>query len=63
MTDAEKLAYWKQGAVIIEGCEAKAQRADPYDAPMPLLGRDAAIWHQAQQAAYRHALEMMGPPE
>jgi len=60
-TAATLLAYHAQGARIIEACLAKAAKADPLDAPMPLTGDDAALWHRAQVEAYRHALEMMGP--
>lgn len=52
--------YWKDGSKIIEGCLAKSLDADPSDAPFPLIGNDAKIWHLAQANAYRHALEMMG---
>ena len=30
---------------------------------MRRVGEEAALWHQAQMEAYRHALEMMGVPE
>ena len=60
-TTATLLAYHAQGARIIEACLAKAAKGDPRDAPMPLTGADAALWHRAQVEAYRHALDMMGP--
>lgn len=60
-TAQTQIAYWKQGAALIEACLAKAVAADPRDAPMPLAGDDAALWHRAQAEAYRHCLEMMGP--
>lgn len=55
-------AYWRGGTRIVEGCLAKAVRADPLDAPIPLVGHEAKLWHEAQANAYRHALEMMGVP-
>jgi hypothetical protein len=60
--EVEAMDYWKEGAAIVEACLAKAQKADPSDAPMPLVGKKAALWHRAQAEAYRHALEMMAPP-
>lgn len=64
MTDpkTDPIAYWREGAAIVEACLTKALKADPSDAPFPLAGREAAIWHEAQASAYQHALEMMGPP-
>lgn len=61
MSDSVK--YWRDGAEIIERCLAKAIKADPEDAPFPLTGEEARLWHSAQEQAYRHALEMMGPPQ
>lgn len=52
---------WKEGADVIEGCLAKAVRAEHSDAPFPLDEAQAKLWHQAQAEAYRHALEMMAP--
>lgn len=60
-TTETHLAYCAQGARIVEAALNKAQRADPADAPMHLTGENAALWHQAQAEAYRHALEMMAP--
>jgi len=60
-TTETHLAYCAQGARIIEAALAKAQRADPADAPFPLVGEEAALWHRAQASAYQHALEMMAP--
>lgn len=57
------LAYWRDGAGIVETCLAVAVEAKPETAVFPLIGREAQLWHQAQAEAYRHALEMMGPPE
>lgn len=61
MNDARE-TYWQQGAQLIQACLDKAVAADPAEAPMPLTGADAALWHRAQMEAYRHALEMMAPP-
>lgn len=55
------LAYCAQGKEIIERKLATALAADPSDAPFPLVGEEAALWHQAQASAYQHALEMMAP--
>lgn len=54
--------YWRKGTEIIERCLKKAAAASPSDAPFPLVGDEARLWHQAQAEAYRHALEMMGAP-
>lgn len=54
--------YWRQGTRVIEECLAKAVAANPSDAPFPLVGEEAALWHSARAAAYQHALEMMGVP-
>lgn len=56
------VAYWREGAKLIQACLDKAAKADPLDAPIPLTGESARLWHDAQMNAYRHALEMMGPP-
>ena len=56
------IAYWQHGQQIVERCLEKAQQANPADAPMPLVGDEAALWHRAQMEAYRHCLEMMGYP-
>jgi hypothetical protein len=61
-SDTPKERERQDGAGVIERCLAKAAAADPADAPIPLVGEEAALWHQAQAEAYRHALEMMGPP-
>ena len=60
-TAETRLAYCAQGAKIIEAALAKANRADPVDAPFGLFGEEAALWHRAQAAAFQHALEMMEP--
>ena len=44
---------------ILEACHAVAIKADPLDAPFPMDGQQATIWHQARVEAFRHALEMM----
>lgn len=63
MADPQTLiAYWQHGQQIVERCLEKAQQANPADAPMPLVGAEAALWHRAQMEAYRHCLEMMGYP-
>lgn len=54
--------YWKEGTSIIEKCLDRAIKANPSDAPFPLFGEEAKIYHEAQANAYRHALEMMGFP-
>lgn len=53
---------WRKGTEIIERCLKKVAAACPSDAPFPLVGDEARLWHQAQAEAYRHALEMMGAP-
>ncbi|MER8924317.1 hypothetical protein [Mesorhizobium sp. M0859] len=53
---------WRDGAALIEACFAKAQNADPQDAPFPLVGAEAQLWQRAQAEAYGHALDMMGVP-
>src|SRR3546814_18498092 len=61
MADPQTLiAYWKHGQQIVERCLEKAQQANNADAPMPLVGEEAAIWHRAQMEAYRNCAEMMG---
>ena len=62
-TETSLIKYWRQGEAIVEAALAKAVAADPLDAPMPLLGREAEIYHQGRADAFRHALEMMGYPE
>lgn len=47
------------GIEIIEKCLAQAVAAKPEDAPIPLTGQSAAIWHKAQENAFRHVLEMI----
>ena len=62
-------AYWQQGAKILEACLAKAERCSKdaqeafLEAPVGLTHEQAKLWHSAQANAYRHALEMMAPPE
>lgn len=60
MASGYTLDYWREGTELIETCLARAEKADPLDAPMPLTGNDAKLWHTAQMEAYRHALEIMG---
>lgn len=52
--------YWREGTAIVEEALEKSLKADPLDAPFPLMDDDARLWHQAQAVAYQHALEMMG---
>ncbi len=59
MTDEQKLQGVKEGLHIIEAALAKALKADPNDAPIPLHGDEARIWHTAQAGAYAHALDML----
>ncbi|MBY3543640.1 hypothetical protein HFN71_28565 [Rhizobium laguerreae] len=59
----EQIAYWRRGTDRINDCLKKAVKADPLDAPTPLVGTEAKQWHSFQAEAYRHALEMMGVPE
>lgn len=56
------LKYWNDGNAIIEKCLSRACAAATADAPFGMDDADAAIWHEAQRNAYRHALEMMGIP-
>lgn len=58
-----QIRYWKRGTDLINECLKKAAKADPLDAPMPLIGIEASRWHSYQAEAYRHALEMMGLPQ
>ncbi len=51
------------GHEVIERALKKALKADFGDAPMWLNPNEAKIWHQAQAAAYQHALEMIPKPE
>lgn len=57
------MTYWRDGHAIVEARLDKAVKADPSDAPIPLTGEQAKLWHMAQADAYRDALEMMGVPE
>lgn len=59
----EQLDYWRRGHERIEACLAEAMKADPLDAPIPLVGVEAKRWHSYRAEAFRHALEMMGVPE
>lgn len=61
--DDARLTYWTLGAQLVEGCLARAVRGDHADAPFPLDEAQAKLWHRAQAEAFRHALEMMAPPE
>lgn len=47
---------------VLEAALKKATEAKHSDAPFGLDEAEAALWHQAQAAAYQHALEMMPPP-
>lgn len=60
---ANGVEYWKRGTEVVEKALEKALKADPKDAPFPLTGEEARIWHQASADAYQHALEMMGVPK
>lgn len=62
VAESPLITYWKQGHTIIEACLKKAVAADPSDAPIPLTGDAAALWHRAQAAAYLHAIEMLSYP-
>lgn len=53
----------RSGLDIIEKCLVKATQADHSDAPFPYDPEQAAIYHRAQQDAYRHTLEMVSLPE
>lgn len=46
------------GLDIVEAKLAVATAADPADAPFPLVGGEAGLWHRAAASAYLHALEM-----
>ena len=59
----EQLAYWQRGTDLINKCLVEAAKADPQDAPIPLVGIEAKRWHAYRAEAFRHALEMMGVPE
>lgn len=73
MTDATSPTpletYWRQGAQIVQACLDKADRCASHahqaflEAPIGLTAEQAQLWHRAQAEAYRHALEMMAPPE
>ena len=58
--ETSSIAYWKEGTRLVEECLTKARNADPDDVPFPLSEIEGKLWHQAQAAAYQHALEMMG---
>jgi len=47
------------GIVLIEDQLATATRAAAEDAPFPLRGNDARIYHEAAKGAYVHSLEMV----
>lgn len=53
-----KLGEISEGFDIVEQCLARATKADRSDVPLELDDEQAAIWHRAQQEAYRHVLEM-----
>ena len=59
MTDEQKLQGVKEGLQIIAAALAIAEKADPLDAPIPLDGNEARIWHAAKVDAYSHALDML----
>lgn len=58
-----QIGYWQRGHELIEECLAKCVKADPLDAPFPLIGTEVKQWHAYRGEAFRHALEMMGVPE
>lgn len=58
----EAMNHWRQGAAIIEQCLEVAKQGRTEDAPIPYVGNEAKIWHAGRVEAFRHALEMMGPP-
>lgn len=47
-----------EGLDIIERKLTEADAADPADAPFPLVGEQANLWHRATASAYLHAVEM-----
>lgn len=47
------------GLKVLEKNLAKAVEANPHEAPFPLVGEQATLWHRATAEAYRHALEMV----
>ena len=53
-----RLKEVSEGLDIVERNFTVAQNADPADAPFPLTGQEAALWHKASASAYQHALEM-----
>lgn len=59
----KQVEYWQRGTNVIMKCFDEAAKADPMDAPIPLIGIEAKRWHAYRAEAFRHALEMMGVPE
>lgn len=53
-----KLSEVVDGFKIIEKNLAIATKADPSQAPFPLVGEAARLHHTASASAYQHALEM-----
>lgn len=53
-----RLKEVSEGLDVIERNLNVAQKADPSDAPFPLVGKEATLWHKASASAYQHALEM-----
>lgn len=47
------------GLEVLEAAFAKHRKADPLDAPIPLVGSAAKQWHRQQAETYQHALEML----
>lgn len=47
------------GIARVENKLTTAKRAAPADAPFPLLGEEARIYHQGAASAYTHSLEMV----
>jgi GNAT superfamily N-acetyltransferase len=47
------------GIALVENALVTATRASPTDAPFPLVGEEARIYHEGTTAAYVHSLEMV----
>jgi hypothetical protein len=64
--DADKaqaeMTYVTDGVKIVEAALAKAELANPDDAPFGMDASQSAAYVQGLAAGYRHALEMMAPP-
>lgn len=48
-----------RGLDIIEASFKVSQRSRHIDAPFPLDGDEARLWHKAQSSAYLYVLEMI----